>query len=101
MTMERFQWHVGLPAGVESRFFSRCRQGGNGNPSRSKSKRSTNDQADLSLPGLAWQSSTHGRWLLDRPVKPGDDSEVRASNENGYAVICSALRHASPHPPVQ
>jgi formate dehydrogenase subunit gamma len=23
---------------------------------------------------LTWQSSTPGRWLLDRPVKPGDDS---------------------------
>jgi hypothetical protein len=28
----------------------------------------------LSLPGLTGQSSIHGRWLLDRPVKPGDDS---------------------------
>jgi hypothetical protein len=27
----------------------------------------------LSLPGLTGQSSTHGRRLLDRPVKPGDD----------------------------
>jgi hypothetical protein len=27
----------------------------------------------LSLPGLTGQSSTPGRWLLDRPVKPGDD----------------------------
>src|SRR5271169_2130138 len=33
----------------------------------------------LSLPGLTGQSSTPGRWLLDRPVKPGDDSEVRHS----------------------
>ena len=28
----------------------------------------------VSLPGLTGQSSTHGRCLLDRPVKPGDDS---------------------------
>ena len=28
----------------------------------------------VSLPGLTGQSSIHGRWLLDRPVKPGDDS---------------------------
>jgi len=25
---------------------------------------------------LTGQSSTHGRCLLDRPVKPGDDSEL-------------------------
>jgi hypothetical protein len=30
----------------------------------------------VSLPGLTGQSSIHGRWLLDRPVKPGDDSGV-------------------------
>ena len=30
----------------------------------------------VSLPGLTGQSSTHGRCLLDRPVKPGDDSEL-------------------------
>src|SRR5450755_331801 len=30
----------------------------------------------VSLPGLTGQSSTHGRCLLDRPVEPGDDSEV-------------------------
>ncbi len=29
---------------------------------------------DLSLPGLTGQSSNPGRWLLDRPVKPGDDT---------------------------
>jgi hypothetical protein len=28
----------------------------------------------VSLPGLTGQSSTPGRWLLDRPIKPGDDS---------------------------
>src|SRR6266849_432141 len=27
----------------------------------------------VSLPGLTGQSSIPGRWLLDRPVKPGDD----------------------------
>ena len=31
----------------------------------------------VSLPGLTGQSSIHGRCLLDRPVKPGDDSIVR------------------------
>src|SRR6516165_12288425 len=30
----------------------------------------------MSLPGLIGQSSTHGLCLLDRPVKPGDDSEM-------------------------
>jgi hypothetical protein len=30
-------------------------------------------KTSLSLPGLTGQSSTPGRWLLDRPVKPGDD----------------------------
>jgi hypothetical protein len=30
----------------------------------------------VSLPGLTGQSSTLGRCLLDRPVKPGDDGEV-------------------------
>ena len=29
------------------------------------------------LPGLTGQSSTHGYWI--RPVKPGDDSEVRVN----------------------
>jgi branched-chain amino acid transport system permease protein len=28
----------------------------------------------VSLPGLTGQSSIPGRWLLDRPVKPGDDT---------------------------
>src|SRR5258706_15242011 len=30
----------------------------------------------VSLPGLTGQSSIPGRWLLDRPVKPGDDSII-------------------------
>src|SRR5208282_3084097 len=30
----------------------------------------------MSLPGLTGQSSTPGLSLLDRPVEPGDDSEV-------------------------
>jgi hypothetical protein len=30
----------------------------------------------VSLPGLTGQSSTPGLCLLDRPVEPGDDSEV-------------------------
>jgi hypothetical protein len=29
------------------------------------------------LPGLTGQSSAPDRWLLDRPVEPGDNSEVR------------------------
>jgi hypothetical protein len=29
----------------------------------------------MSLPGLTGQSSTPGLWLLDRPVKPGDDGD--------------------------
>src|SRR5277367_7040435 len=33
----------------------------------------------MSLPGLTGQSSTPGRSLLDRPVKPGDDSEVHVN----------------------
>jgi len=28
----------------------------------------------MSLPSLTGQSSIPGPWLLDRPVKPGDDS---------------------------
>jgi hypothetical protein len=28
------------------------------------------------MPGLTEQSSTHGWWLLDRPVEPGNDGEV-------------------------
>jgi hypothetical protein len=31
----------------------------------------------VSLPGLTGQSSTNGRCLPERPVKPGDDSRVR------------------------
>jgi hypothetical protein len=31
-----------------------------------------------SLPGLTGQSSNHRPGVLDRPVKPGDDSEVKA-----------------------
>jgi hypothetical protein len=30
----------------------------------------------VSLPGLTGQSSTQGPCLLDRPVKPGDDSAM-------------------------
>jgi hypothetical protein len=29
----------------------------------------------MSLPGLTGQSSIHGWCLLDRPVKPGDDTD--------------------------
>ncbi len=31
-------------------------------------------RTSLSLPGLTGRSSNHDRWLLDRPVKPGDDT---------------------------
>jgi hypothetical protein len=30
----------------------------------------------VSLPGLTGQSSIPGLWLLDRPVKPGDDTKM-------------------------
>jgi len=36
----------------------------------------------VSLPGLTGQSSTPSQWLLDRPVKPGDDSVVSISVKN-------------------
>jgi hypothetical protein len=38
----------------------------------------------VSLPGLTGQSSIRGRWLLDRPVKLGDD-------ESGVNTIKNAL----------
>src|SRR5712671_8020153 len=41
-----------------------------------------------SLPGLTGQSSIHGRWLLDRPVKPGDDSKG-LSSQSGNASAAS------------
>ena len=34
----------------------------------------------MSLPGLTGQSSIPGRWLLDRPVKPGDDTMVELTS---------------------
>jgi hypothetical protein len=41
----------------------------------------------MSLPGLTGQSSTPGRCLLDRPVKPGDDSEECVNlSESGFGV---------------
>src|SRR5260370_38163783 len=43
-----------------------------------------------SFPGLPGQSSTHGRCLLDRPVKPGDDSEV-CVNLNAPAPLLDLL----------
>jgi len=33
----------------------------------------------VSLPGLTGQPSIPGRWLLDRPVKPGDDTQSGAN----------------------
>ena len=36
----------------------------------------------MSLPGLTGQARIHGRWLLDRPVKPGN-----ASAENVDAIV--------------
>jgi hypothetical protein len=44
----------------------------------------------VSLPGLTGQSSSHGQCLLDRPVKPGDDSIV------GGNAIEKCLKAAQP-----
>ena len=33
----------------------------------------------VSLPGLTGQPSITARWLLDRPVKPGDDTQSGAN----------------------
>jgi hypothetical protein len=41
----------------------------------------TTQTGRLSLPGLTGRSSTPGRWLLDRPVNPGDDREVGVSGK--------------------
>jgi len=41
----------------------------------------------VSLPGLTGQSSTRGRCLLDRPVKPGDDSESVNVDLNEKRVV--------------
>jgi hypothetical protein len=38
---------------------------------------------------LARQSSIHGRWLLDRPVKPGDDSTVGVNAIGKYSEAAS------------
>jgi len=48
----------------------------------------------VSLPGLTGQSSIHGRWLLDRPVKPGDDS-TEAGRPN-RKMLYFGLRAAVP-----
>jgi hypothetical protein len=40
----------------------------------------------VSLPGLTGQSSIRGRGLLDRPVKPGDDSIGEAVNSSKNAL---------------
>src|SRR5258707_13068549 len=37
----------------------------------------------MSSPGLTGRSSIHGRCVLDRPVKPGDDSECQSDNRLG------------------
>ncbi len=46
----------------------------------------------VSLPGLTGQSSIPGRWLLDRPVKPGDDTQWLLSTivQTVETVISSA-----------
>jgi hypothetical protein len=44
----------------------------------------------VSLPGLTGQSSIHGRLLLDRPVKPGDDS-IAGVNLVGNALAIAAV----------
>jgi len=48
----------------------------------------------VSLPGLTGQSSIPGLWLLDRPVKPGDDStqvgqpiEIRSDIHHGVIAL--------------
>src|SRR5262245_9334755 len=54
----------------------------------------------VSLPGLTGQSSIHGRWLLDRPVKPGDDTLVwcgpdrEYSNSRECALLAVAVRES-------
>src|SRR5271155_5072954 len=40
----------------------------------------------MSLPGLTGRSSTPGRWLLDLPVKPGDDSESVSRTQTPIAA---------------
>jgi hypothetical protein len=55
----------------------------------------------MSLPGLTGQSSTRGRWLLDRPVEPGDDSEAACVNQNENASVvlaASAVAQADKNP---
>src|SRR5258706_14087320 len=54
----------------------------------------------LSLPGLTGQSSIHGRRLLDRPVKPGDDSTeagqpLQQDRDRRAGVFYSRLRPGS------
>ena len=44
-----------------------------------------------SLPGSTGQSSTPGRWILDRPVEPGDDSGVCVTPNFGCAVRPTAF----------
>jgi hypothetical protein len=76
-----------MPVAINSRFFGRRRQGGNADPSRSKSKRSRTffDQtASVGLIARLDRAIQYSRsWLLDRPVKPDDDNEVGVSNEIG------------------
>jgi hypothetical protein len=51
----------------------------------------------MSLPCSTGQASTHGRCLLDRPVKPGDDTEVLSTERKGSG---STIPHAlAPDPP--
>jgi hypothetical protein len=53
----------------------------------------------VSLPGLTGQSSSHGRCLLDRPVKPGDDSRVGANLiEKCSRASGKDIRRHSRHP---
>ena len=61
-------------------------------------------EIQVSLPGLTGQSSIPGRWLLDRPVKPGDDSTeyvnlIEKCSGNAMSLRLTGLnvRHQTVH----
>ena len=49
----------------------------------------------VSLPGWTGQSSTPGRWLLDRPVKPGDDRKHVAAEAKKCPGVMSVIISAT------